>query len=286
MASKKIKASVIIPVYNEEKEIYNCLKSLSEQSYKNFEIIIVDDGSTDNSIEITKNFKGIKTLEQDHKGPGSARNFGAKKSTGEILVFVDSDMVFDKDYLNNLLTPIIQDRKIIGTTHELEIVKNTENIWSRCWGKVRISKEKANEVKIFRAIRKKDFLKFGGFDSSYGYADDQTFWFKYSIKPVVAKNTICYHKNPETLKSVYKQSKWIGASINNSLLKLPIFKYLVPFVLIITSPVIIFILSIIRCMKIKEFRIFFPWMFIFVTFRYFGTVRGIFNRIYLGKNAR
>ena len=100
-------------------------------------------------------------LRQKHKGPGIARNLGAKNAKGEILIFVDADMAFHKDYLKNLIKPILEDKKgeVIGTTHELEIVNNLKNIWSRCWGKVRVSKKEAENVKIFRAIRKNKFLR-------------------------------------------------------------------------------------------------------------------------------
>lgn len=289
---KRYFISIIIPTYNEEKDIPECLDSLLNQSFKNFEIIVVDDGSTDRTKEIIKEFqkkdKRIKLIEGEHKGPGFSRNLGAKKAKGEILVFVDADMTFDKNYIKNLIKPILKDKtgKILGTTHDYEAVKNIDNIWSRCWGKVRISKEDAKEVKIFRAIRKEKFLEMGGFDLKYGYADDQTFWFKYKIRPVVAKNTLCYHKNPATLKEVYKQSRWIGASIDNKLLNLQIIKYFVPFFMIVCFPLAIPLLSIKKCYRIKNYRLFFPWMLIFMSVRYLGTIEGIIRKMFFKINVK
>jgi glycosyltransferase involved in cell wall biosynthesis len=235
MKSKMTVLSIIIPTHNEEKDIFQCLKSLTEQSFKKFEVIIVDDGSTDKTLEIVKRFSKVRIFEQNHKGPGVARNLGAKNSKGDILIFIDSDMTFDKDYLKNLIEPIISDRtgQIIGATHEQEIVENTSNIWGRCWGKIRVSKENAKDVKVFRAIRRDAFFQMQGFDPKYGYADDQTFWFKYGKRPKVAEGAICYHKNPETLKGVYRQSRWIGASIDNIFIKIPLISYLVPLILVI-----------------------------------------------------
>jgi len=126
----------------------------------------------------------------------------------------------------------------------------------------------------------------GGFDPKYGYADDQTLWFKFKIKPIVARNTLCYHKNPETLKAVYRQSKWIGSSIDNLLFKLSLIKYLLLIFLVILSPVNIFILSLKKCHKNKDFKIFFPWMLIFMTVRYFGNLLGYFKKIYFKTNYR
>jgi len=142
-----MKVSIIIPTHNEEKEIFRCIKSLKKQTYKNFEIVIVDDGSIDNTLKIIKRFpknnkkQKLRVLKQNHQGPGLARNLGAEKARGEVLIFIDADMTFDKDYLKNLIKPILEDKKekIIGTTHELEIVNNINNIWSRCWGRFRIS---------------------------------------------------------------------------------------------------------------------------------------------------
>ncbi len=272
--------SIIIPAYNEEKDILECLESLHSQSYKNFEIIIVDDSSTDNTIKIVNDFakknRKIKILKQQHKGPGAARNLASKSASGDILVLIDADMTFKQDYLEKLIKPL-EDKKIIGTTHELELVKNTNNIWSRCWGRIRVSKEEAKNVKIFRAIRKDRFLELGGVDTKYGYADDQTFWFKYKKKPVVAKGSVCYHKNPETLSGVFKQSRWIGASHNINLIKFAL--------MIILSLLIIPLLSINKCYKNKDFVVF-PAMLVFMIARYLGNLTGYWNKLIWKKNFR
>ena len=211
------KLSVIIPVYDEAEDISNCINSLNSQSYKNFEIILVDDGCTDDTISIAtktaeKNNLKIKILQQNHGGPGLARNLGAKEAKGDILIFIDADMTFADNYLENLIKPILNDKEVIGTTHDYEVATNIDNIYSSFWGKIRVSKEDAPNVKIFRAIRRDKFLELGGFDPKYSYADDQSLWFKHQIKPIVAKDTNCFHKNPETLKATYKQARWIGTS--------------------------------------------------------------------------
>lgn len=278
-------ASIVIPTHNEEKDIPLCLKSLGQQSLKDFEIIIVDDGSKDNTIKIVQEFSKVKLIKGQHKGPGFSRNLGARHARGNVLVFVDADMTFDKDYLKNLISPILKNSKTIGTTHELEIVNNISNIWSRCWGKIRVSKEEAKDVKVFRAIRKDIFLKLGGFDPKYGYADDQSLWFNHKIRPIVARNAICYHRNPETLKAVYKQSRWIGASIDNSFTRTSIVSHLLPPFMILFFPLAIPLLSIRRCQRNKDFSIFLQ-MLVFMTVRYLGTIAGLTRKIYTNKNVR
>lgn len=91
----KIKFSVIVPVYNVEKYIEECLDSILKQDYDNYEILLIDDGSTDNSgniceIYAAKNEK-IKVFHKKNGGLSSARNIGIEKATGDYLVFVDSD---------------------------------------------------------------------------------------------------------------------------------------------------------------------------------------------------
>lgn len=96
---ENIKISVIIPVYNVGKYIGQCLDSIVNQTYKNLEIIIVNDGSSDNSLEIinrySQNDRRIKTINLENKGVSFARNIGIKNSEGNYISFVDSD-----DYLN------------------------------------------------------------------------------------------------------------------------------------------------------------------------------------------
>lgn len=87
--------SVIVPVYNVEKYLKRCLESIVNQTYKDLEIILVDDGSTDSSLQICEEYaeidKRIKTIHQENNGAASARNTGIENSTGEYIAFVDSD---------------------------------------------------------------------------------------------------------------------------------------------------------------------------------------------------
>ena len=92
--------SVIIPIYNVEKYMDDCLKSVTEQTYKNIEIILINDGSRDNSIDkcykwMKKDVR-IKVYNKENGGASSARNYGLDRAMGEYIVFVDSD-----DYIND-----------------------------------------------------------------------------------------------------------------------------------------------------------------------------------------
>src|SRR3989304_4442751 len=130
-----MKISIIIPTYNEEDEIVECLESLGKQTYGDFEIIVVDDGSVDKTLSVLSKLKvkieELKVFQQSHKGPGAARNLGAKHAKGEILVFIDADMTFDPNFLQELIEPILY-AKAKGTFSKNEYVSNWRNRWARC----------------------------------------------------------------------------------------------------------------------------------------------------------
>ncbi|MBR6126509.1 glycosyltransferase [bacterium] len=94
------KISVVIPVYNSEKYLRECLDSVLSQTYNNLEIICVNDGSTDNSLDILKEYAEkdgrIAIIDKENQGAATARNAGLKKATGEYVIFFDSD-----DYMSN-----------------------------------------------------------------------------------------------------------------------------------------------------------------------------------------
>ena len=99
----QIKVSVILPVYNSQKHLRECLDSLLNQSLREIEIICINDGSKDNSLEILKEYKAkdnrIKIHSQENKGAGAARNKGISLAMGEYLSFLDADDFFEKDML-------------------------------------------------------------------------------------------------------------------------------------------------------------------------------------------
>ena len=105
-----IKYSFIVPVYNTEKYLKKCLDSLVNQTYKDFEIIVVNDGSTDKSSSIIskyqKKYKNIIVINKENEGLSMARNRGVQKSSGKYIIFVDSD-----DYVSNKLLEEV-DKKI------------------------------------------------------------------------------------------------------------------------------------------------------------------------------
>ncbi len=105
-----VKVSIIVPVYNSEKYIEKCLNSLINQTLKEIEIIIVNDGSTDNSLEIIRKFSDsrIKIIDKANGGQSSARNKGLETVCGEYIGFIDSDDWIDLDYYEKLYSAAVK----------------------------------------------------------------------------------------------------------------------------------------------------------------------------------
>lgn len=95
------KYSIIIPVYNVEKYIKKCLDSVFNQSYKDYEVIVVNDGTKDNSMDIVKDYD-VKVINQANQGLSAARNNGVKHAKGEYILFIDSDDYIEKDLLTEI----------------------------------------------------------------------------------------------------------------------------------------------------------------------------------------
>lgn len=109
----KPKVSIIVPIYNTAKYLPNCLDSIINQTYQNLEIILVNDGSTDNSEKIIEKYakkdSRIKIISQKNSGQSTARNAGLKKATGDYIGFVDSDDEVSHIFIEQLIKPYLTD---------------------------------------------------------------------------------------------------------------------------------------------------------------------------------
>lgn len=128
----KIKVSVIVPIYNTEKYLKKCLDSLVKQTLKEIEIILVNDGSTDNSESIIneylKEYKNkIIYIKKENGGQGESRNLALTKVSGEYVTFVDSDDYIDKTSLEKLYNKAVSEKAdIVACTSHIELINNNE----------------------------------------------------------------------------------------------------------------------------------------------------------------
>ena len=127
--------SIIIPVYNAESTISRCVDSILSQSFSDFELLLIDDGSTDKSAEICDRYESsdsrVRTVHKKNSGPSRARNTGIELSTGEYLLFVDSDDYVEKEYIERF-NDNKSDLTVCGTKNVnelgvvLSVVKHSE----------------------------------------------------------------------------------------------------------------------------------------------------------------
>ena len=123
MEISALMVSVIVPVYNSEKYLTECIESIMAQHYSNIEVILIDDGSTDNSGRIIDNYaqrySQIRAIHTDNQGVSSARNCGIEMSSGDFITFIDADDWITPDYVEYLLQVLISTNSdfAISTKH-------------------------------------------------------------------------------------------------------------------------------------------------------------------------
>lgn len=120
------KFSIIIPVYNVEEYIKDCLESVKNQTFKDYEVIVVNDGTKDKSMDIVKNYD-VKVINQENQGLSGARNTGAKEAKGEYLIFLDSDDWIDKNLLEDV-SKVLDDDPDVVRFQIRETFENKDNI--------------------------------------------------------------------------------------------------------------------------------------------------------------
>ena len=200
--------SVVIPLYNKSDKIKRCIDSVLEQTFKDFEIIIINDGSIDNSLEIVKMFKDfrIKIYTTENKGVVSARNFGIKASNFQIVAFLDADDFWLSNHLETLskLAKDFPEAGLYTTKYSFLYSKNESQqlptfsgIPERNWrGYVKNFYQASGKYRLgwtgSIAIPKHVLNKVGGFDETMKvspYGEDIKLWTKIAIIFPVAYDT-------------------------------------------------------------------------------------------------
>ena len=181
------KISIIIPVYNVEKYIEKCLESLANQTMQDFEIIIVNDGTKDNSEEIIMNYKKsnpnmiIKYLKKENGGLASARNYGVKYATGKYLSFIDPDDYLDNNLYRNLERYMDEDIDVIKFKMQTVdiygkiIEKLNGPVFEKCTGEEAFEKLCTNDKFIDPAciyLYRREFFVENNFEYKLRYHED------------------------------------------------------------------------------------------------------------------
>ena len=159
--------SIIVPIYNVEKYLRQCLDSIQDQSYQNFECLLINDGSPDNSADICKEYVSkdprFRYIEKENGGVSSARNLGLEHSKGEYITFIDSDDWVDSDYLEVLYKSLTDEKADVAVSTYKQFNVDDNNYYVHSY-------QRGYEKKIFTGPELIDeFIALDTFDHSYRF---------------------------------------------------------------------------------------------------------------------
>ena len=225
--------SILIPAYNEEKGVKTCIESILNSNYKNFEILVIDDGSNDRTFEVANSIKDsrLKVFKKENSGKASSLNFGIKMAKGELIATMDADSYVENDTIDKLL-PLFDEEDIGAVTAAVKVKPSKS--WIKEFQRIeylfiiftRRILSFVDAVPVtpgpFSIFRSWVFERLGGFDET-NIVEDHEIALRiqannYKIRSSVIANV--YTNVPESIGSLLKQRvRWQRGGIHN------IFKY-------------------------------------------------------------
>jgi glycosyltransferase involved in cell wall biosynthesis len=211
--------SVVIPAYNAEATLGRCLDALSAQSRPPDEVIVVDDGSTDDTAELAQRY-GARVVRQANAGAAAARNAGARAARGELLLFTDADCAPARDWVACMAAPFV-DRAVAGakgvyqTTQVEPVARFVQLEYEDRYDRMR-GQERIDFVDTYSAAYRRDlFLRAGGFDTTFPGAsvEDQELSFRLAQaghRLVFVPDARVAHIHDRTLAEYARRKFWIG----------------------------------------------------------------------------
>ncbi|NJE07800.1 glycosyltransferase family 2 protein [Thermococcus sp. M39] len=208
--------SIIIPAYNEEKNIKDSVKSAISQDYPNFEVIVVDDGSEDKTFEVASSIKDerLKVFRKPHEGKARALNFGLSKAQGEIIVTTDADTLLHNSAVKELVKRFY-DESVLGVGGQvrvlassfLERAQDVEHLRIAMFRRAKELEDLSVAPGPISAFRKEALEKIGGFVESRVEDYATTKEIKKLGRVVYASKAKAYTKMPTSLKTLWNQRK-------------------------------------------------------------------------------
>ncbi|MDM1331001.1 glycosyltransferase family 2 protein [Acinetobacter indicus] len=220
--------SIIIPLFNKENLVLNAINSIIKQDYKSWELIIVNDGSTDSSYEIVQNFLfkidnskfDIKLIHQKNQGVSVARNHGVKEAKHQYICFLDADDEWYPDFLYNISSLINLHPNAIfySLQHEScidgkNVIRNTSYYHDNYKGYVEnffkssLYGSLVNSSKV--CLKKKEFLEIGGFPVGYKSGEDLYVWMELALKGKLA-----FYNRVSSRVNVVTDSSRVGRDVS------------------------------------------------------------------------
>jgi len=214
-----MRVAVIVAVYNEEKNISQLIEALLQQSRSPDEIIVVDDGSTDKTIEILEKIAAsnnkLKFYRQTNAGPAAARNKGFRGAEADICIFTDSDCVPEPDWIEKLVIPFKD--KQVGAAGGTYKTLNNNSVLARfvgleiAWRYRKIEGEIDVHGTYNLAVRKSVLQEVGGFNQEYpepsGEDWDLTYKISQKHKIIYVPNAVVGHYHPEKILAYLKNQE-------------------------------------------------------------------------------
>jgi len=253
--------SIIIVNYNGKNHLEKCLESIMKIDYNNYEIILIDNNSTDDSVEFVKNkYSSIIIIKLD-KNYGFAEpcNIGAKNAKGDYFLFLNNDTVVQTNFITEMVALLKKDSEIAicqSLLLKFDGEVDSSGDFVDLLGRAYSSSDKVTEVKkILSArgasmmVRKDSFWDLGGFDIKFfaSFEDVDLGWRAWicGYKVVLVPNSVVYHSGAETVKSIFPEIQFHGVK---NLLVLRLVNFEIPYA--ITSSVKLFFLTLMsRCFE-------------------------------------
>jgi glycosyltransferase involved in cell wall biosynthesis len=210
--------SIVVPTFNGAGRIGYCLDALLRQSSnRSIEILVVNDGSTDNTAEVVSRYSGVRLINQANAGPAAGRNRGVLEARGAIILFTDDDCVPTPGWLDAMLAPF-QDPEVVGVkgvyrTHQTRIAARFVQVEYEDRYRLMERLSSIDFVDTYSAAFRRDrFLEMSGYDTSFPLACAEDIELSYRMsargwKMKFAPEAIVYHTHPDTL-SKYLRKKY------------------------------------------------------------------------------
>ncbi|WP_213804592.1 glycosyltransferase family 2 protein [Granulicella sp. dw_53] len=217
--------SVIVPAYNEASHLEKCLQALANQSLSEFEVVVIDNGSTDHTPDIAKTFMStlnLKVLSKQRESISAARNYGASLSKGAIVAFLDADCEPQPDWLENGIKDSTQNA-VWGAHYRIP----ENSTWvGKIWNKYQAT-EQEGEVSFLPGgtifIHRSDFESLGGFSEVVETSEDVDLCTRardQRMSVLAYKNLSVVHDGtPRTLVHFYRQNRWHGRHVARNFLE-------------------------------------------------------------------
>jgi len=222
--AKKPLLSIVIPSYNSKATLGKCLKSVFASPFKDKEVIVVDDRSTDGSYEIAKKFPCKVIRLKRNSGPATARNKGAEKTKGKIILFLDSDVIVHRDTLQEAVKSFNEDIAAVSGMYAKRPANKglVEDYYAllKYYARIRVNKKNYD---IFEAacgaIRRDIFLKMKGFNETYKGAETENEEFAHRLiktyRMILNKNMQVTHHSPniQSLMKNFRRRAYLWAKL-------------------------------------------------------------------------